>query len=401
MNLTTGVAGLVIGACLGALLQWGGPWLLGRYRQVRAARARRRGERDAEETAEVYSWLVDYYEKGGHASDLYDCRIGECERRIPFLTKTSWLPSGHNASPVGTVVLAPGPDTAYPVDFRAIRERSRRGQRLFNGSTCYVDRIQAAPGGLTAWVKKCRYYEVLTSMIRLEEETYEAKRRGRATPLRDKVLSSVADAGRIRARPNSLGCSFLMAFRTDTGFEIMLHQRSLETATFGGVIAGTPNFGFEPLEFSKADQFWENFVKEYLEELFNYEDLIDTITARRADPGWFRGLPEAIEINLARESGAFQVFHLGMGVDALNGNFVIGALGVVRDPALAFSIRQRVVLNWEAHVSTSHFEFVRSDSPVLEQWLREGRYHTGAAFALAQALPRLNGFFAPEGGAGA
>ncbi|MFZ4803006.1 MAG: hypothetical protein ACOYLR_13955, partial [Chlorobium sp.] len=55
-------------------------------------------------------------------------------------------------------------------------------------------------------------------------------------------------------------------------------------------------------------------------------------------------------------------------------------------------LRRKVAPNWEVENSAeedSALEFIDIRSPKLEKWLRERRIHSGAAFALSQAVAIL------------
>jgi hypothetical protein len=292
-------------------------------------------------------------------------------------------------------------DNHFFVDDKLLKQRERMGQRLFNAPTAYVDRLEICGGVPRIHLMPCRYFEVATSMIRLEEETFKvtADRPFAKTPMRDRYLFSAAAAGEILYRPRSLGCAFVLAVKAGQSYEILIHTRSHETVTFGGAKAVTPNFGFEPLSYAidssgrgMPDLLVQNFVKEYLEELFNYEDLISVVASRRADPLWFMELPEAREMLTWIADGRFEIEVFGLGFDALNGNAVMAAMGVLDDEKAAANLRKRLALNWEigeGNRGAPDGTFVDFRSRDLEQWLRENRYHTGAAFALSKAIPSL------------
>src|SRR5690349_9742203 len=42
------------------------------------------------ESGKISSWIVGYYENKDNANDLFDCKIGDFETKIPFLTKSNW-----------------------------------------------------------------------------------------------------------------------------------------------------------------------------------------------------------------------------------------------------------------------------------------------------------------------
>lgn len=402
MNLNSAynlIGGAILGAIAGVLL----PWAATRYRRWTDNRVGSKRREILNDNNRLYSWLVHYYEKRNALPDLYSCKIGNYEIRIPFLSKPEWQPSTPLTGQARAGFLEfSNTDSNFPVDKRLLKQRERMGQRLFNAPTAYVDRVEIRDGMPRIHLMPCRYFEVATSMIKLEEETFKvaAGRPFAKTPMRDQYLSSATAAGEILYRPRSLGCAFVLAVKASQSYEILIHTRSHETVTFGGAKAVTPNFGFEPLSYAidssgqgMPDLLIQNFVKEYLEELFNYEDLISVVASRRADPLWFLELPEAQEMLTWIADSRFEIEVLGLGFDALNGNAVMAAMGVLDDEVAAASLRKRLALNWEIGEGTSGVPdgaFVDFRSGDLERWLRQNRYHTGAAFALSKAVPSLH-----------
>lgn len=402
---------LVLGAILGTLLSFLIPAI---YKQIRESRTQRRiGKRQTllGNVKQVYGWLIEYYARGDAQDTLFDCKIGSYETKIPFLTKPEWqrpLPI-----PINQDVLLAYNDASpqnFEVDSRLLKRRQELGQRLFNEPALYLDRIEYTPG-LRLHVKTCDYFQIATSMIKLEEETFRAVRRNtfRRTPVRDAYLPHLERAEHLPAKPFAIGCAFVLALKTPNSYEVLIHTRSHSTVTFGGLKAVTPNFGLAPirglsrnlrlvgLEESEAttgemNLLFYNFVKEYLEELFDYEQLIEQMRERRANPFWFFELPEAAQLMHYVLEGSLTIEFTGFGFDALNGNSIIAMLGVLDDQDMSIDLKRHLRMNWEFANEQGDFEIEAVDiqSPVLEQWLREHRYHAGGAFAISKALERLN-----------
>lgn len=403
---------LVLGAILGTLLSFLLPVLYKRFRDGQKQRQIRKRQALLSDVGRVYGWLIEYYIQHDAQNDLFDCKIGNYETKIPFLTKTEW--QYPFKIPINEDVLLDYADSTPPdfeVDAKLLSKRQRLGQRLFNEPALYLDRIEYADSQLCLCVKTCDYFQIATSMIRLEEETFRAVQRKtyRGTPIREAYLPHLARAEQLRKKPFAIGCAFVLALKNEDSYEVLIHTRSHSTVTFGGVKAATPNFGLAPvrglsrelrligLEESQSmagqiNLLFYNFVKEYLEELFDYEQLIEQMRERRANALWFFELPEAQQLMRLVLQDQLTIEFLGFGFDALNGNTIIAMLGVLDDQDASMDLKRHLKMNWEfaSEQGTLEIEAVDVQSPILEQWLRDHRYHAGGAFAISRALERLN-----------
>ncbi|MFI6575980.1 hypothetical protein ACIBFB_09270 [Nocardiopsis sp. NPDC050513] len=274
------------------------------------------------------------------------------------------------------------------------------GQRLFGEPALYFDYLDLSDSGPVVDVKRCRYYEVASNLIRLEEETFSAIMRGRMNglPLRDEAFLDAETAQAAAVKPFPVGCPVVLALRRGDGYQVAVHTRSHETSTFGGAKSVTPNFGLMPVVGSSDGRpvglLYYNFLKEYLEELYGYDELNRMTLQRRADPRWFYGIPEA---RMLLESPHFSLETLGMGFNALNGVLVLPMLARVDDVDVAARITGQVKVNGETgadHGDELDGGFVPVDSPRLAAWPVQRRYNPASAFGLGEALRRLD---APSG----
>jgi hypothetical protein len=132
-----------------------------------------------------------------------------------------------------------------------------------------------------------------------------------------------------------------------------------------------------------------NFVKEYLEELFNYNELSHIADVQRVYPKWFYELPEAKDLLLSK---SFSLECLGLGFNALNGVTIVAMLARIDDTRLSNLIKEKINANWEVAKRTTEspsIEFVDYKSPKLETWLLEMKYSTASAFSISRAIERL------------
>jgi hypothetical protein len=394
MNLVELLVGTILGAVFGYLFpKW--------YEDLRH-RLQKRNQRQRQSLLDqgvIYDWLLTYYRSREEGNSLFDCRIGGFQMKLPFLTTSRWQ-TVSSVPPEGNVLLEhEGPaDEPFEIDKRLIRKRRQLGQRLFNEPTLYLDQLEERNGSLTLHVRSCQYFQMITLLAGLEEETFKAARRkafGRV-PLRDASLRNLARARQLARKPFSIGCVAAVAIRTIDSYEVLIQTRAHSTITFGGTKSCIPNFGLMPAigAQGQTNLLFYNFLKEYCEELFSYDQLIEVTTQRRADPCWFYSLSEAQELLERMEDGEFTLESLGFGFDALNGTATIALLAMIDDIRFSANLKRKLCANWEVARQTldltSSIEFVDYRSPKLETWLRENKYHFGSAFTLSRAIDRLD-----------
>lgn len=387
---------LLVGAIIGAIFGYFMPiW----YEQTRNHIHQRRvaKRRSLLTDKRVCDWLIEYYERNGNLNDLFDCKIGNLEAKIPFLTKDKWQYSS-SISPGNDGVLqyAGTADQEFEVNAKLIERRRMLGQTLFNEATLYLDCIEEVGDSIKLYVKGCEYFQVITSLARLEEETFRGirKRSFGSLPIRDSFFPSVLRAQELEMKPFSVGCAVALVIKTENDYELLIQTRSHSTVTYGGSKAVIPCFGLSPIASTTAssDLLYYNFVKEYCEELFAYEELVTLMGSRRANPYWFYELPEARELQLLLEKEQLVLEFLGFGFDALNGTATIAMLALVQDVEYSTALKRDILVNWEVAertMSLEPIEFVSVKSPKLEDWLRHKRYHFGSAFTIARVIRRL------------
>lgn len=176
---------------------------------------------------------------------------------------------------------------------------------------------------------------------------------------------------------------------------MLLNTRAHETITFGGSKALLPTFGLSPITPGDVDGnvLVYNLVKEYCEELFRYDDLIERVSHGRVDPYWFYKLPEAAELFEFWRDGIVTIETVGFGVDAMNGTATLGLMMIMHDVGFGDRLKQQIRANWEVAQAVARdddpVEFIDISDYRLERYLREDRYHFGAAFTLSLALKRM------------
>lgn len=389
---------LLLGAVLGNI-----PLLFRRAKDFWSNR-QLRWWRDKVSTLDTCSWIVNYYQIHGMANNLYDCKIGNFEKKIPFFSRPEWQTPQVIDANFHTLDFAYSDCKSFPVNNRLIKKRKQRGYTLFNETTLYLDRIEQNESHVKFHVKKCSYFEMASNLIALEDETYACARhrKTRQPALRNQYFSSLSKVEQLMLKPLSLGCTTALILKTETGWEFVLHTRSQATVTYGGKKAVIPNFGLSvPEQYINGSELIKyNFIKEYCEELFNYEELIRVGSSRKIDEKWFYTLPPAKELLDYWGIGVFTLYYSGFGIDAMNGTSNIALTAIINDVKVAENLKLRWEANWEAarecdkeqmHCSDGSplLEFVDWQSPVLESYLKGNKFQSGSAFTIEKSIAIL------------
>ncbi|BAL87775.1 hypothetical protein AMIS_25550 [Actinoplanes missouriensis 431] len=387
-----------IGALFGAALALV-PAAARRLRALRSSRAaRRRG--DLLRSQRVRDWLLTYYARRGVA--LFTADINGTTTTIPVIAPDEWIFNRRlEMTADWPLTQRPAPASPPQPDMRAIRRRLRLGTKLYETSqrSLYLDVVQPDEDTLLA-TRPCRYFALASSLIALEDETFAGAAGGWwrriRTPVRDRFLPGPPQAGVARPAPFSVGVLAVFAVRTSHSYEIAIQSRSGEVLTAPNAKAVIPNFGLAENELaghrSKLGIIGYNLVKEYLEELFDYEELIGEVLERRHDPDWFLNFPEARDLLDREPDGMLTLTCLGIGIDCLSGTTTVAVLVDVEDALFGASLKKKIIANWEVSMPTPGsppVQFIDHRDSRLSAWHERAEYQPGSAFALALALPEL------------
>jgi hypothetical protein len=392
------IAGAVLGALLTAVPQ--------ATRNVRKSKSVHDAKRRREliQSGAIDRWIMDYYDSQGEA--LYRCKIGDCTREIPILTTPPWL----FFRPID-----PGSDwliekraahrTVLPIDKKLISRQQRMGSKIWISSTdsLHFDEINTSKAPIM-FIRPCPYRAIASSIATLQEETYRAARRmqyplphrSAKTPFRNEFFPGLPHPGTRSLRPFSVGSTTVLALLTDQSYEIAIQTRGSHVLTAPNMRAVIPNFGFESNELGGQESsfgvVYFNFLKEYLEELHNYEELIGDMAHRRLDPDWFSTLPEAQSLTQLHREGRFTLNYLGMGFDGVSGTAAVALLALVEDVKFGEELKKNIRVNWEVNAPTSSspsVEFLDVRGSRLSYLHQQGEFQASSAFSISLALRHL------------
>lgn len=399
------VAGWMLSMVPGALNR------LSRWRSTRRREAREAIRR----SGQLSQWLCRYYD-GSERGILFHSGLGSAHQDLPFLTRDEWCKT-MTLDPYSDRLIERRPPRAQtsPVNERLLKRRNSMGARLYvsRHNSLYLDQIIDGNGrDLVFRCRPCEYRQIASAIETLEHETFRAARMRRfrfigsrtRTPFRDQHMPDLP-SGKRRQIPLSIGSTVVLALKTENSCDIAIHKRSEAVLTSPGTLAVIPNFGYEDNFLgevrSRYSVIYWNFVKEYLEELFDYEELIGELAYKRDDPDWFFELPEAKRLERARNRGRVDLSILGFGFEALSGTAAVGLLAYITDESLIRELRNKVSPNWEVAPTTANdfgFGFFDYRDERLGQWLLANRFQTSSAFALSLAVDELDARL--EGGLG-
>lgn len=398
-----GIGELLVGGVIGAVLGYALPkvyeLLLHQYGQRKIQEFRKRSAKSA-----LYDWIVSFHDVTSSNAAPYSIETLYGPAKIPFVTMNEWLANfqvGASGDPL--IIVEENNDKPFKVDRRGIRRRERMGQRLFDAPALYFRSIQVTNGRLQVRARPCSYFEVASSLLKLENETFRrVSRVGRFARSKFREDYFGVENGVFRGRPFSIAASVGVVLQFENSREILLHSRSHETVTYGGMRAVIPYFGMVPMgqtSTARARQEWRsnsndtlveaNIVKEYCEELFSYDDLILETDLRTLTPSWLWTKPQACELRELLDSGRAELRCLGFGFDGLNGSATLSFLLMINDPLASRALEKNISGNWEvASLSGARgsIELVPLRHDALAPLLESRIFSYGSAFTVSRAL---------------
>ena len=226
----------------------------------------------------------------------------------------------------------------------------------------------------------CRgsYFQYVSMVDRLTREAVACARSRRKRPvLRDTVARSVWDlqCGRPQAQLVGVAVAFILA--SDSGWRVLIQQRSFETGVAGNLHAVVPAFVIEPVDTNGTvtPSPFHDFLREVSEELYASRHQANTGTLRG---DWYLENEDVLRLRTLHAAGKLQFEIVGFGFDALTTEMNIAAVAVLDDPDTARSELRKMQVNWEiAGIRT-----MALDSPDVEALINSpAMYHT-SAFAL-------------------
>lgn len=388
------VSELILGGVLGAILGMALPFALGQGRN-KLTGMRVRSLRSRPLQTSIYDWILKYHLKQLAQWEAYIPPTPSAAP-VPFFTKPEWLTPRDAWKTALPLVIDTGNKGSARDRANIIMRRTKLGQTLFNAPNLCLTSLREEPHGVTIIADRFSYYDAAASMIQLEDETARCAARGRGRAKFREAQFGLSASGAPRDLPFSLGGGVVLLLGRDGETEVVLHRRSHKTLTYGGAWGVFPYFGFSPFGAARGRTHAMgttelNLVREYCEELFNQEDLVDERAIQILDPSWLLGTSEARRLVDQLDQGGATLTFTGFGIDGLNGNPTLGLLLHIKDGAMVDHIKEQLRGNWEVDDEDSEGVLImKFDAETLAPLFEARQLTYGSAFCLGRALELMS-----------
>ena len=240
--------------------------------------------------------------------------------------------------------------TSFPTSNRVLRWYRRRGVRLFDGEFMWLKSATIDGDNLQKLsVGRFNFYAYAALCFRLQREISS---RWRTPKLHSKFLTSFDSAVSSGLQPQAVGCMVATLLQGDDGLYVPVAKRSAQVLNGPGTRALLPVFGMECNAIGgRASEYgltFYNFVREFSEEFFDLEELINMMSARRVDPDWMFQLPPAAALLREATTGRLQIYRTGFGVNPNDGIFNCALIAHFSSPKFFKWLRSESRLNWES-----------------------------------------------------
>jgi hypothetical protein len=330
---------------------------------------------------------IAYYKKRHHLGSLYKPRLIKNTTHIPILFE----PGQTRMIPVQpqneTLFNCSGSWKTFPVNNRDIRWNMRRGVRLFDGELLWVESAhQQLDGNLRLRLGRFNYFAYATLSLQLQREMLSRWRRPR---LHDRFLTSFSSALGGPLQPQAVGCVCATLFESEKQLYVAVAQRSPEVLNNPDVYSLLPAFGLESNtiagQASRYGLTFYNLAREFCEEFFNMEELIEMSSARRADPDWIFQLAPAASFVEEADSGQLHVVRTGLAINPNDGSLNCALVAHFRSPEFFRQLRSQLRINWESIsdvISPAPVRFLPLDDPRLDEWAQAHQMDSSSIFTL-------------------
>ena len=312
--------------------------------------------------------------------------VGGQKRFIPFLVKPEWLVDLVEKQLI--VQSIPQPRSGVAINRKVLNRRKSYLVRdqdgaIWNDLHACAANIKNTDQGPQIKVVLAEYFQYMSVCGALEDETYVASRsrsRGRATPVRDRVLASAEDATQCKLGAHAMGMTVALVYNDGDDLKVLIQERSRNVSTYGGALGVVPMFGCQTTDLSERTEvsLVHNFLREVYEELYGgisveYDD-------QHIDPQWFFEHPSIAYMAGAIERGELKLNLLGFGFDALNGQLIIGGMVMFENPEFIKRELPMMTGNWEVRRIQAWELFGQR----LTTALLDGEFTPACAFTLAR-----------------
>ncbi|GAA1556100.1 hypothetical protein GCM10009789_06830 [Kribbella sancticallisti] len=365
------------------------------YHRLRGKALQRNRKRIMEQRHPTFTapWLVNYYRENGHVDDLYAAEFGDGVVQVPFLVRPTWHLDNVSEDELIDQAM-PQRQATVPIDRKLLKRRGRYLSLTDRHGEPWNDLIACAKGvseteaGPRIQLQVAEYFQYLSACGPLEDETYRAVRTARAkTPIRDRVLSSAAEAARCDLGAHAFGMQVAVVFDDGQRLRILIQRRSYSVSIYGGALAVVPVFGCQTTDLTANTRvsLFHNFLREVYEELYGGAE-VEQKTAR-VDPAWFYREAPIERLIKARSTGQLDFRLLGFGFDALNGEMDVLALALFKESRFSRIELSEMAMNWEINDIQVWDLFGQE----LTDALTAGEFSPGSVYTIMRCRQQLRG----------
>lgn len=332
----------------------------------------------------TFEILKEYYE-----GQLFNCKIQNVSRQIPFLTHSEW--EKQNIDVIANPEILQFVDTtncSYPIRRQMINKRKKIGQRLEDNPSLFLHRVLVNNNEISFEAGEYQYFRRISFINDFEVETYNMvySIKKKKWKLRSLHIPKLQNANITTDNTIPLGCDAVVAIKIEGKYHICINERSHYTVNYPGAFMTVPSFGFGSVK-NVENPLLFSFFKEYSEELFDREEMASP--DNYINPEWFFDQFEEIKtaMSLAR-TGEFRISLIGCGFDVIGGFFNLSLLAIIDNADVSHDIYSKCKGNWETNAH--QIKFVPIDSPVLGQYLLNNQFSPSSAYTISRAISILS-----------
>jgi hypothetical protein len=283
-----------------------------------------------------------------------------------------------------------------PVNQEHIKALKRAGAVVFDGEALYAKRIMTSGSSVDSiTLRRCNYFSYASLSTELQNSLQNPSRRNQR--IIAEHLRNFETAITNPVQPQVLGHPCVTLFTGSGGVaHVAMALRSPEVLTASGMKSVLPNFGVEAnilgQSRSKFSISYYNYLREFAEEFFDYEELIDIKKAQRIHPDWILSLPEVARVVAEIDAGRFRLEHLGIGLNPADNSLLTPLLARFESTQYMDTLITELRANWESSSDmngSTPIQFLPLFSATIDEWARRGELDPVSAHALDLARSRI------------
>ncbi len=325
--------------------------------------------------------------KSFYSEQLYNCKIGKTSMIIPFLVDPNFTNIDINIIAITDILDYVNTNKCrYPIHNKMIKNKIKRGKKLFNNSSLFLHKINYYDG-IKFEVGEYDYFQRISFVNDIEKETFNCAYHIQRNPkLRKKYLPNITNASTTAENTIPIGCDAVLIIKIDNEYKVCIHERSVETINYPNGIMIVPSFGFGSIKDLTNNPLLYSFLKEYSEEIFNREEVDKK--DNHVNPYWFYSQYEEIKDILGLiDKNEFYLHLIGYGFDAISCYCNIILLAIIDDKVLSEKIYNTCKGNWET--SNNNIKFVGITSNELEKIFQDRKMSPSTAFSISRTIQIL------------